>query len=184
MGRQLILLAIAVLLAPQGLAKIYKWTDSQGQVHYSDKPKDGAEIIEVDTSKASTIILAKPSGTTPPPQVVDSPMYRIRLTEPAQGATVRDNNGQLNLNIALEPDLLADHRVELLLDGKVIRTVGGGGSFALDNLDRGEHLVQARVIDENGKVLASSAKRTVYLHRHSQLTAPKPRPQPRSDGGS
>ncbi|MBY5923293.1 DUF4124 domain-containing protein [Ferrimonas balearica] len=184
MGPRLILLAAAILLAPQGMAKIYKWTDSQGQVHYSDKPRDGAEVVEVDTSKASTIILAKPSGTTPPPQVVEQPSYRIRLTEPAQGATVRDNNGQLNLNIALEPDLKADHRIELLLDGKVIRTVGSGGSFALDNLDRGEHLLQARVIDENGKVLASSGKRTVYLHRHSQLLSPKPRPEPRTQGGS
>ncbi|MBY6187988.1 DUF4124 domain-containing protein [Marinobacter hydrocarbonoclasticus] len=182
MGPRLILLAVAILLTPQGLAKIYKWTDANGQVHYSDKPRDGAEVVEVDTSKASTIILAKP-GPTPPPQVVEAPSYRIRLTAPEEQATVRDNNGQLDIQIALEPDLLADHRIELLLDGSVVRTVGGGGSFALDNLDRGEHQLQARVIDENGKVLASSAKRTVFLHRHSRLISP-PRPQPRTQGGS
>ncbi|MBW3141280.1 DUF4124 domain-containing protein [Ferrimonas balearica] len=179
MGSRYILLVAALLLAPQGFAKVYRWVDSNGQVHYSDKPQDGAEEIAVDTSKANTIELAKPSPTTAPLQPVTAPEYRISLSAPEQDATVRDNNGQLNLNIALQPDLLADHRIELLLNGEVVRTVGSGGSFALDNIDRGEHVLQARVIDENGKVLASSRKTTVYLHRHSRLIAP-PKPQPRS----
>ncbi|MBY5994119.1 DUF4124 domain-containing protein [Ferrimonas balearica] len=185
MERPLLLAALVMALATPASAAIYKWTDDKGQVHYSDKPREGAEPIEVDTSKATTIELVspRPITNTPPPEVLEAPSYRIKLIEPDSEATVRDNNGQLNLSISLEPELLPDHRIELLLDGEVVRTVGGAGSFALDNLDRGEHSLQARVIDENGKVLASSGKRTVFLHRHSRLIPPL-RPQPRSDGGS
>ena len=44
----LLLLVLPVLMATPASAEIYKWTDEQGQVHYSDqKPKD-QEFNEVE----------------------------------------------------------------------------------------------------------------------------------------
>ncbi|SHI21272.1 DUF4124 domain-containing protein [Ferrimonas marina] len=165
-------------------ASVYKWTDEHGQVHYSDKPREGAEQVEVDPSKISTVELPAPRPVVAQAEPESTqPDYRIALLDPQDEATIRDNNGQLDLQIQLEPDLQDGHRVQLLLDGEVVRTLGGGGSYALDNLTRGEHQLQAQVIDKNGKVLASTASRTVYLHRHSRLfTPPGPTPKPLPNG--
>ncbi len=44
----LFLLAL-VLLPPHGMAKIYKWVDKDGKVHYSDKPvKPDSKEVKVD----------------------------------------------------------------------------------------------------------------------------------------
>lgn len=149
-------------------AAVYKWVDEDGKVHYSDSPKAGAE--KVVPKKHSNITLVAPSTpVTPAEALPEAPKYQIGFQSPEQNATVRNNNGQLELSISVEPQLASRHRVQLLLDNKVVRTLGGGGNFALDNLDRGEHQLQAQVIDNHGKVLASSPTRTVFLHRHSQL---------------
>ncbi|GAA5192636.1 DUF4124 domain-containing protein [Ferrimonas gelatinilytica] len=175
------LFLISLLFIPLcGTAQIYKWVDENGQVHYSDKPQPGAESVAL--SEGSTISLPSPPPVTPKPVEESGPEYKIGIRSPSEEATVRDNNGQLGLDISLEPELADGHRVQLFLDGVQVRTLGGGGSFALDNLDRGEHQLQAKVVDKNGKVLASSPLRTVYLHRHSILIPakrPQPKPTPR-----
>ena len=40
-------LLIAFCLAAEG-AEVYRWVDENGKVHFSDKPKQGAETVEVD----------------------------------------------------------------------------------------------------------------------------------------
>lgn len=37
---------------PAAPTKVYKWTDEDGQVHFGDKPANGAEQVEVDTRNA------------------------------------------------------------------------------------------------------------------------------------
>ncbi|WP_298440770.1 DUF4124 domain-containing protein [uncultured Ferrimonas sp.] len=168
-------LLLLLLLALPASAEIYKWVDANGKVHYSDKPVSGAEAV-VPKESSTVSLPARNHPPAPPRQDPIRQPYQIDFSAPSDNATVRNNSGQLALTIALEPELARQHKVQLLLDGKPVRTLGSGGSFALDNLDRGEHQLQAQVIDKNGKVLASSPSRTVFLHRHSQLFPTGPQP--------
>lgn len=41
------LLLIAALLPTLATAEIYRWTDEQGRVHFSERPVAGAETVKV-----------------------------------------------------------------------------------------------------------------------------------------
>lgn len=46
--RTLFLLALLALSALPARAEIYRWTDSQGRVHFGERPQQGAQRVEVD----------------------------------------------------------------------------------------------------------------------------------------
>ena len=49
---RLLIIALATGLAAQASAEVYRWTDANGKVHYSDtKPKDKADNITADVKK-------------------------------------------------------------------------------------------------------------------------------------
>ena len=50
----LAVMAVACFLASEGGAQVYSWTDSQGKVHYGDRPPDAAKAKPVDTAKTDT----------------------------------------------------------------------------------------------------------------------------------
>ncbi|WP_051201991.1 DUF4124 domain-containing protein [Ferrimonas senticii] len=161
-------------------AEIYRWVDKDGKVHYSDRPDTSVKSEKVVPKSSSTIEMASP---TPSPRrsgnTEAEERYQLQIASPAADATIRDNNGQLQVAIAVTPELASFHRLQLLVDGKVLRTLGGGGNFAIDDIQRGEHQLQVKVVDKNGKVLASSPNRTFFMHRHSALF---PRPAPPNGG--
>ncbi|WP_181295663.1 DUF4124 domain-containing protein [Pseudomonas sp. Q2-TVG4-2] len=41
------ILFIALLTSPLAIAEIYRWVDSQGNVHFDSRPRPGAEQVEV-----------------------------------------------------------------------------------------------------------------------------------------
>ena len=45
--RPQILLLTSVLILSQAHAEIYKWTDDNGNVHYGDKPRENAELMNM-----------------------------------------------------------------------------------------------------------------------------------------
>lgn len=53
--KQLLLVVLALAVLPAH-AQLYKWTDANGKVHYSDHPQDGAN------AKAVTVPRAAPAG--------------------------------------------------------------------------------------------------------------------------
>lgn len=56
---------VTALLVPTALAAadVYRWTDAQGTVHYSDQPHPGAEAVTVDPGAAA----GSPNGDTANP---------------------------------------------------------------------------------------------------------------------
>ncbi|QIZ78311.1 DUF4124 domain-containing protein [Ferrimonas lipolytica] len=162
-----------LLLALPASAEIYKWVDADGKIHYGDKPVAGAEKVVPKEPMTATLSRA-PTTPTQTQQPQTSPAqqrisYKVKFTAPDNNATVRNNNGQVPVSIFLKPELASNHRLQLFLDGSVIRTLGGGGNFVLDDIDRGEHQLQVKVIDKSGKILAYSSKRTLFMHRQSLL---------------
>ncbi len=74
-------LLLSLLLLP-GLAasEIYRWTDAQGQVHFSEKPASGAERIEVRPQ------VVERDATTREHEENTQRFYDARRAEKAQAA--------------------------------------------------------------------------------------------------
>ncbi|WP_297528120.1 DUF4124 domain-containing protein [Thiohalobacter sp.] len=166
----LTLLLLALLAGQAMAAEVYRWVDEDGTVHFGDQPPPGAEKVE----------LPPPSTYTPPPlppirtrpqAPAEAPAYSaVRILQPQDQATIRDNAGSFEIRFATEPGLKSQlgHQYRVLLDGRPIARVSGG-SYRFENVDRGEHRIQVQVVDPRDQVLIESAPVTVYLHRQSVL---------------
>jgi hypothetical protein len=90
--------------------------------------------------------------------------------------TVRNNAGNLTVEVVTESRIAPQHQLELLVDGNVT-AVYDGSSFNLQNLDRGEHALQLQIRDtESGKIYKSSPVVNITLQRFSSLHRKKPTP--------
>src|ERR1700761_8381581 len=103
---------IAAITAQAGT--IYKWTDADGVVHYSDQPHPGATAVQTSSGTMSTYSGATASGAsrggpTPPPAPAqkkgEEPGYQIiALSAPAKEQSFF-NDQPVNASLALSPGL-------------------------------------------------------------------------------
>jgi len=169
--RFLVLWILAVAIVAPAIAEIYKRTNPDGSVEFTDVPRSDEEK-SVPLSPMSTFKATPSRRTISNTQVDDAKKYStISVTSPADEATIRDNTGTIKVNVALSPALRPGHKLVLLVDGAQ-KSESTSGSFTLNNLDRGSHSLTAQVLDKAGKTLLSSAPITVYLFRQSVI---KPR---------
>ncbi|MCF6337731.1 MAG: DUF4124 domain-containing protein [Gammaproteobacteria bacterium] len=169
------LLVLSVAIAAPAMAEIYKRTNPDGSVEFTDVPRSDDEK-PVPLSPMSTF------KTTPVPQQkrtstarADAKKYSvISVTSPANETTIRDNTGMVTVNVSLSPALRSGHKLVLLVDGEQ-KGESRSGSFTLNNLDRGSHSLVAQVVDKAGKALISSAPVTIYLFRQSVIRSNRAR---------
>jgi hypothetical protein len=151
---------------------LYRWVDANGVVHYSDTPVQGAERIEIATTRpsANTKPLPDyaPSSTTgrPSPGVVYT---RLEITSPPDGSTF-SNIHTLGLHADLEPALSPAHVLQFVMDGQPLPA---NGLATTAEITRGEHTVVATVLDEAGQTLISSAPVTFTVHQTSIASPPR-----------
>lgn len=176
--RTLLLLTL-LLLTAFAQATIYKWVDKDGKVHYSDSPMENAQAVELKENTQNQIklppVVVRESGSKQP-DPVDMPSYQMRISSPSEEETIRDNNGNITIIGSISPDLASNHVLVLLMDGKVIGPAQTTAVFNLENVDRGEHIFEIKALAQNGKQLASTPPRTVFLHRARVNAIPKPKP--------
>ena len=178
MTRILPLLLLITLCCP-AQAGVYKRTDAEGNVEYSDLPQ---------TTKEKAIPL--PPTTTYKPTPVDSTSHAadtgqvqtgayesVTITQPTDEEAVRENTGKLTVQISSTPPLQSGHRFVVLIDGKKMAE-GQGTRQQVDNLDRGTHNVQVQVVDASGQVISSSRRVTFYMQRISILQQQAPADSP------
>ena len=151
-------------------ATIYKTTDDQGNVTYSDskpvnKTAEKVKLKPIAPLGTSTVTTYKPTVRNENKPSVD--VYSdFRIIEPADNATVH-NGGNFTVKVALSPRLASGHRIRLTLDGKVKEKPKRSLNFTLLNVERGSHSLSAEVISSDGKVIKAAnsrvhVKRTIY----------------------
>jgi hypothetical protein len=158
-----------------GAAEIWRWTDADGVVHFSDNPVPGA--VRVDIGPAP-----KPSGSGPVPDVpsigsrvterVLPPVFRYTRCGVQSPAADETFHGVQPVNIVLqvEPALQSGHRIEVRVDGALVRDWPPESlSFTLPEVVRGSHTVQMRVLDAGGVILCTAEPRTFHLRQTSVL---------------
>ncbi|MCE9680101.1 DUF4124 domain-containing protein [Shewanella sp. AS1] len=172
--RTLLLLTL-LLLTASAMATVYKWVDKDGKVHYSDTPVENSQQVEFKPSTENQVklpppVVIPPSAKAPQPA---EPPYTLSITSPTEEETIRDNNGNITIIGKVHPKLASGHVLVLSMDGKVIGAAQSSAIFNLENIDRGEHVFQIHALEQNGKQLASTPPRTVFLHRASMKSVPK-----------
>jgi hypothetical protein len=98
-----------------------------------------------------------------------SPPYDIQVIAPADQSTVFSDPGDLSVRVAVTPGLAPGDGVELLLDGTPVAPPGVILEFPLYGIVRGEHVLEARVIDVSGNVAVASPASIVYVWEASLL---------------
>lgn len=157
--------------AGPGAAAIYQSTDEQGNVVFTDEPRSGAKPVDLrplPTYSAPKSRVPEPASDSAR-QPAAAGYTGLRIQQPAQDATIRDNTGAVPVAATIEPSLnkAAGHRLQFFLDGQPVGEAGTSTRTTLTNIDRGSHQVSVAVLDASGKELKRSDSVTFYLHRHS-----------------
>lgn len=174
MNRGGVLLLLLALAAGQaGAAPIYKTTDAQGNVVYTDDPQGRpAEVVDLPdlTIVPATEITGPVPGSAETREEALPPL-ELELLAPEQEATVRSNTGDVEVVARVNRSPDEGDRFEVLIDGSV-RGRNAGGTFALTGIDRGAHQVRVQLVDADGEVVARSPEHTFFLHQRSRLNPP------------
>lgn len=165
----LLLFLLGVVVTMNSTAEVYKRVSPDGSVEFTDVPGSGKEepvkLAPMSTFKATPTTPTRSPGSRPTPS---SKYTLLKITSPAHNTSIRDNAGNLSINVSVSPALRAGHKLVLLIDGSA-KAEGQSGQFKLTNIDRGTHTLQAKVIDAANKPLISSKTVTIHLQRFSVL---------------
>lgn len=163
-------------------AEVYQWTDSKGNVHYSDVPHAGAKVIKlpalgtVSSPAGSVPIPASQAEKEPAPAESESEYKSIEIIQPRNEDTLRNNQGYVPVVVNTEPALKAGDKLQLLFDGQPLSKPQDAPVFALQNVLRGTHTIAVQIVNASGEVLNLSETVTIYMHRPTVGMVPQTRP--------
>ena len=176
--RNIVMLLIFFVSLPLFARDVYKWTNDEGVVIYSDTYREGAERIRVSDSKSS------PASSTPAEKTAGSAggeqtdaaeaagYESLEIVQPENDATIRSNEGTVAVGLALTPALAEGHSVKILLDGNEMPGEVKATQFSLTNLNRGTHTLETRVVDAEGAVVITSNSINFHLRQASLIKNP------------
>ncbi len=171
----------------------YRWVDDDGVIHYSDTPREGAEVVNIRPAQG----FKPPSPTVPAAVFEDSDdeagggaddtddaatEYTVELARPQQEETLWNLEGQLDVSLNVRPRLKRGDRIRVFLNGEEIKgTPGRNTSFTVSEVWKGAHTLRAGVYDSSGRELAMSDTVRFYVQQTStqnpnSLTSPANRP--------
>ncbi len=172
------LLALGLQAASAG-DRVWRWVDDDGVVHYSDRPRPGADEIELRTRPPARDADEAPREMPDVARQVrpaerdddgnDAQGYeRLEVAQPGEEEVLWNIGGNLNVQLSLSPSLRSGHRVRVYYDGERLEELPGTSlSFQLTEVWRGEHTLSAEVVDREGNVLIESPTRTFYVQQTS-----------------
>jgi hypothetical protein len=155
-------------------ATVYRWVDENGVTHFSDQPHENAQKVQVaapQTYKPAPLPRSTGSQSSPPNA---SNTYQCQVVAPASGQEFA-NTYAVNTTVDVDPLPHDGDRAFLLLDGaRVPNFPVNGGPYKIDNIERGQHTLQAVVQDSNGKLLCQSANVSFTVFQPSVLNPANP----------
>ena len=150
----------------QGGRKVYKSIGEQGEVEFSDVPRSGSQTVTVPPPNVMTPPAVPKAAPSADEKATDIFKYQsIAVTSPPQEHTFTDGSGDAAISVQVTPPVESrlGHRLEVVMDGQA-QAINGTG-VTLTNLDRGEHTVQARVVDRDGNELIRTNSVTFFVQR-------------------
>ncbi len=166
---------MALLLTGSVMAQAYRWVDADGVVHFSDRPQPGAEEIVLPEANTVSVrrreprsrSVAKADDETPEESPSGQPFAYTSLDfqSPEAEETLWNIEGVLDVTLDLQPGLQPGHQVKVYHNGQ--SQLVSGTSFQLQEVWRGEHKLQAEILDSNGKTLIRSRSNRFYVQQNT-----------------
>jgi hypothetical protein len=191
----LLLLAFAALglSGTASSAEVWKWVDAKGVTHYSDQPVPGAVRIEVRAGNISEARSAQPlsnNADSGSDSRTEQDTYRdFQIVRPTNDQSIVNTAGRVDVEIRISPVVQGTHRLNLYLDGKLVTGFPRNTTvYALTEVPRGSHSVNAVVADASGNTIQESSSVTFTVRQESIAQPPvgpslgqppKPVPVPR-----
>ncbi|MFI4962997.1 MAG: DUF4124 domain-containing protein, partial [Legionellales bacterium] len=147
-------------------AQIYKWTDSQGNVHFSDTPHEGAQTITMPEPQGFSSPPAQPERMPPPLEAAPDKGHvytKIAIIQPQNQETIRSSQGYIAVSVQVDPALMPGDALQLMFDGAALGDPQVNPLFQLNGIYRGSHTISVEILDANGHVLTSSNPITVFM---------------------
>ena len=182
MNKALMALAVGLSFSLAAQAQtIYRTTDAQGNVVFTDNPDRGGEQVELAPltvvpssgevrrgEPAPRLEASGAAAATGSPGQPFMPYDSFRILSPShEQAFPVGVAGNVPVELGIQPELREDHRVRLLVDGQVSQTAMHTTAFMVANMNPGEHVLQAELLDGSGAVRHRSSPVTIYVHRAS-----------------
>jgi Domain of unknown function (DUF4124) len=174
------LLAALAAFAGQA-AVVYKWTDSDGVVHYSDQSVPGAQKIYTSTSTtagtaSSDRSTADSQASGVKKQTSGLGYTELSITSPAPDQSFFGDE-DISVNLALIPSLKPDQTITWRLNGKQLDDIGPTTTqFSLPRLDRGTYSIAATITDQETGESMSANSVNFFVRQPSALSPQHQKP--------
>lgn len=150
-------------------AQIYQYTDDRGNRVYTDQPPLD---VQANSFKLNTVNSLPVDVRQPSPAALNinrtrkhSSFYsQLQIIGLPTDQAIRANDGSFTVQVEITPNLDKQHRLQLVIDGKVYGEASHSTTLLVENLDRGEHRLVVQVL-ANDQVLQRSAEHTINVQR-------------------
>ncbi|MDD2892954.1 MAG: DUF4124 domain-containing protein [Halothiobacillaceae bacterium] len=156
--------------------QVFRSVDAQGNVVFTDTPQKGAKPVDIQPpSSVTPLVPSSTSATESSTPPVDSQAFAgyqsLVITQPEDGAGLNNGSGEVDVSVSLVPPLRTDlgHGLSITMDGKLVLQNSARMNVALADVDRGEHVLDAFVVNAQGQVVFQSASVRFSLQRTSLL---------------
>jgi hypothetical protein len=152
---------LAAVCASSAFATTYVRVEKDGSKTYSDRPIPGGQPVELSSAQTYSAPATSPStsGQTPREQQLleqmDDFRYASCAVTPAND-TSYTNPESVSVGVALSPNLRAEDKLTVTVDGQPIPGGPNAMSATLTTVYRGSHTVAAVVKNPFGKTLCSA----------------------------
>ncbi len=169
MKQTCMLLLFVTTLVQAEQKKVFVTVDKNNNLVFSDSPTPGSTELNIKDSNNLMLPVTPQQVQVKKPKV---PVYEVAIAKPVEQETLRENNGTVYVSGQIKPMFSQGLRVRLYLDEKQVAGPTGNANFILHNIDRGEHQLRLELLNQSGKIIATSPITTFYLHKAS-IISPK-----------
>ncbi|MCF6263147.1 MAG: hypothetical protein L3J24_06125 [Xanthomonadales bacterium] len=179
----LLTLAILSLSASIVAGEFYKVVKADGSIEYTQtppaqnaKPVDLPGLSVISPEAKLTGYNSKDEDDVDEPDVVKRNYRGLSISSPADDESIWGSGGKVMIQVNLPGALAPGDRLQVSVDGKV-QSIMAGTALVLSNVDRGEHSLQARIINSKGRVMASSPVTRFHMKQVQAVAVPGRRPR-------
>lgn len=170
------------LLAPLAFAAdVYKTVDKNGNVIYTDNPKD-EKAKKVELREINTVPGAQPLPQSTPVDSFESQeaelSYSIEIISPRNDVTIPVGQRDLAIAVTVKPALAEGHLLVFFMNGELLEETTMSNIIVKD-VPRGTHTLVVEAIDANGQSLGTSPPVIVNVIRTVIKKTAPPKPTPK-----
>ena len=159
---------------------VYRVTDEQGNITFTDQPEANSGVIERQRVSVINLMRApmppKPDDNSAAHSLVVNsgsaasassiqPYTQAIIVSPREGSTLRNTAGAMTVELSLMPPLQAGHQVQLWVDGQRYGSAIKATTLHVANIERGPHQLICRVLNADGRPVAITAAVSVHVKR-------------------